>query len=125
VDGTPGRHAASFVPDEPGLYRVSVEARRGDMVLASSEQPVLAGGADPEFVDPRLNETVLRQVAERSGGRYLTGDDTTRVAAALRAGRAQRRPSEVRDLWHNAWSFGLIVALLATEWALRRKWGLR
>jgi uncharacterized membrane protein len=125
ADGTPGRHAATFVPDEPGLYRVSVEARRGNAVLGSSEQPVFAGGADPEFVDPRLNDTVLRQIAERSGGRYLSAADAIRLGDALRAGRAQRHPPEVRDLWHNAWSFGLIVALLATEWGLRRKWGLR
>jgi uncharacterized membrane protein len=125
ADGTPGRHAATFVPDEPGLYRVSVEARRGDVVVGSSEQPVLAGGADPEFVDPRLNETVLRQLAERTGGRYLTSADATEVGDALRAGRAERHPPQVRDLWHNAWSFGVIVALLAAEWALRRKWGLR
>jgi uncharacterized membrane protein len=125
ADGTPGRHAATFVPDEPGLYRVSVEARRGDVVVGSTEQPVLAGGADPEFVDPRLNETVLRQLAERTGGRYLTGADATEIGDALRAGRAERHPPQVRDLWHNAWSFGMIVALLAAEWALRRKWGLR
>jgi len=95
------------------------------VVVGSTEQPVLAGGADPEFVDPRLNETVLRQLAERTGGRYLTGADATEIGDALRAGRAERHPPQVRDLWHNAWSFGMIVALLAAEWALRRKWGLR
>jgi hypothetical protein len=125
ADGTPGRHAATFVPDEPGLYRVSVEARHGDALVGSSEQAVLAGGADPEFADPRLNETVLRQIAERSGGQYLSAAEATRLGDALRAGRAERHPPEFRDLWHNAWSFGVIVALLATEWALRRKWGLR
>ena len=125
ADGTPGRHAATFVPDEPGLYRVSVEARRGDVVVGSTEQPVLAGGTDPEFVDPRLNETVLRQLAERTGGRYLTGADAAEIGDALRAGRAERHPPQVRDLWHNAWAFGMIVALLAAEWGLRRKWGLR
>jgi uncharacterized membrane protein len=120
-----GGHTAAFVPEESGLYRVTVEARRGDVVLGSVEQPVLAGGSDPEFVDPRLNETVLRTLAEASGGRYLAASHARDVADALRARRALTRPSEVRDLWHNAWSFLLIVALLATEWVLRRRWGLR
>jgi hypothetical protein len=123
--GAAGRHAASFVPEEPGLYRVMVEAKRGDVVLASVEQPLLAGGTDPEFVDPRLNETVLRELAEESGGRYVRAGDAEGVAGALRARRAPARPGEVRDLWHNAWSFLLILALLTTEWTLRRRWGLR
>jgi uncharacterized membrane protein len=123
--GGAGRHAASLVPEEPGLYRVAVEAKRGDVVLASVEQSLLAGGTDPEFVDPRLNETVLRKLAEGSGGRYVRARDAGDVAGALRAPRAPSRRPEVRDLWHNAWSFLLIVALLTTEWALRRRWGLR
>ena len=123
--GGAGRHAASFVPEEPGLYRVTVEAKRADVVLASVEHPLLAGGTDPEYVDPRLNETVLRKLAEGSGGRYVPATDTGEVAGALRAPHSPRRPGEVRDLWHNAWSFLLIVALLTTEWALRRRWGLR
>ena len=32
---------------------------------------------------------------------------------------------EMRDLWHNAWSFLAILALLSIEWTLRRRWGLR
>ena len=123
--GAAGRHAASFVPEEPGLYRVAVEAKRGDVVLASVEQSLLAGGTDPEFVDPRLNETVLRKLAEGTGGRYVRASDAGAVAGFLRAPHAPARPGQIRDLWHNAWSFLLILALLTTEWALRRRWGLR
>jgi uncharacterized membrane protein len=125
AEAATGRHAASFVPEEPGLYRMSVEAKRGDTVIGSAVQSVLAGGTDPEFVDPRLNETVLRTLAEASGGRYLDASHAGRVSEALRERRTPARPGDVRDLWHNAWSFLLIVALLSTEWALRRRWGLR
>jgi len=120
-----GNHSASFVPSEAGLYRVSIEAKRGDTVLGAAEGSMLAGGSDPEFIDPRLNETVLRHIAESSGGRYLPAADARRVASALTAGAAAARPHEFRDLWHNAWSFLLIVALLSAEWALRRTRGLR
>jgi hypothetical protein len=30
-----------------------------------------------------------------------------------------------RDLWHNGWSFAALLALLAAEWVVRRRWGLR
>jgi hypothetical protein len=32
---------------------------------------------------------------------------------------------EHRDLWHEPWTFALIVLLLSAEWILRRRWGLR
>jgi hypothetical protein len=47
----------------------------------------------------------------------LTGALTSAIPAAALAVR--------RDLWHTGWSFGAIVLLLATEWILRRRWGLR
>ena len=30
-----------------------------------------------------------------------------------------------RDLWHTGWSFTLILVLLAVEWLVRRRFGLR
>ena len=30
-----------------------------------------------------------------------------------------------KDLWHNAWSLVLVIGLLAAEWIVRRRWGLR
>jgi hypothetical protein len=125
VEAAAGRHAATFVPEDPGLHRVTVEARRGDTVLGTIEQPFLVGALDPELIDPRLNETVLRQLAEASGGRYLRAREADGVASMLRSRRAPARPSDVRDLWHNAWSFLAVVLLLGGEWALRRRWGLR
>jgi hypothetical protein len=37
----------------------------------------------------------------------------------------QNAAPERRDLWHQAWAFALVVALLSAEWTLRRRWGLR
>jgi hypothetical protein len=119
-----GRHAASITADEPGLYRVSVEVTRNGSTLGGGEQQVLAGGVDPEFVDPRLNETVLRRLAESTGGGYVAATDVSRAAEILRAGRVPP-PQALRDLWHNAWSFIIVIALLSAEWGLRRRWGLR
>ena len=119
-----GRHGTAVVADEPGLHRVSVEVIREGSRAGATEQQVLAGGVDPEFVDPRLNETVLRRLAESTGGGYVRAGDAGRVGELLRAGRVPP-PQALRDLWHNAWSFLVVIALLSTEWALRRRWGLR
>jgi uncharacterized membrane protein len=121
----PGELSASWRAAGPGIYRVSVDARRGSKALGESESYVLVGGADPEAIDPRLNEPLLQRIAARSGGAYVRAADADRVGDLLRAGRAPLRPLAYRDLWNNAWSLALIVGLLTIEWVLRRQWGLR
>jgi hypothetical protein len=85
----------------------------------------LAGGVDVEMADPRLNEEVLRRVARATGGQYLRPDDIARLSSLLSPARVPAGAAQVQELWHNVWIFAAIVALLATEWTLRRPWGLR
>ena len=124
ADGREGHHTATLVPSQPGVYRINVTARVDGRELGSAEGLILAGGSDPEFIDPGLNEQVLRRIADASGGRYVAAAEVATVAPWLRETLPPPQ-REMRDLWHNAWSFLLVVALLSIEWTLRRRWGLR
>jgi uncharacterized membrane protein len=121
----PGHYAARFSPPQPGVYRVTAEVRRGTVRAGTATAAMLVGGADLEMTDPRLNRALLQRVASGTGGQLLREGDTAPLLEALRA-RVPAAPLTVRrDLWHNAWSFLAIVALLGLEWGLRRRWGLR
>jgi uncharacterized membrane protein len=124
LDARAGRYAAQTRFDQPGVYRVTAQARRGRDLLGSSDQWVLAGAADVEMADPRLNEDVLRRVSRASGGRYLEGTDISRLGALL-ASSSDPVPPRLQELWHNIWIFIAVVMLLAAEWYLRRRWGMR
>jgi uncharacterized membrane protein len=122
----PSMLSGTFTPAEPGVYRVRANVRgNGGENAGAVEQLVLAGGTDPELVDPRLNEAVLRRLADASGGQYATVATARAALDAFARSRAQAPPPQVRDLWHNAWSFVAIVLLLSVEWISRRRWGLR
>jgi uncharacterized membrane protein len=125
VDARTGRYAAETRFERPGVYKVNVEARRGDEVLGRSERSTLIGGADLEMADPRLNEDVLRRLSQATGGRYLSGDDLSRLPSLLRSADPDPGPPRLQELWHNIWIFSAVVMLLAMEWFLRRQWGLR
>ncbi|HWF85893.1 MAG TPA: hypothetical protein VG222_13635, partial [Vicinamibacterales bacterium] len=86
---------------------------------------VYVGGGDRELADPRLNEGFLRRVTRASGGRYVHAADAARVVSWLQSGAAQDAAPERRDLWHQPWAFVVVLTLLAGEWILRRRWGLR
>jgi uncharacterized membrane protein len=124
VTNKPGHYRATIAPSQAGVYRLSVTASKAGQVLGAAEQLVLAGGVDTELIDPGLNETVLRRIADESGGRHVSSREVDTIVPWL----LQTTPSpqrEMRDLWHNAWTFVALIALLSVEWALRRRWGLR
>jgi len=124
ADGA-ARFTTAIRADQPGLYRVRAEARRGAAVLGTADRYFYVGGTDREFADPRLNEGFLRRVARASGGRYLRPGEVSQIVASLRSAVPQNAAPEQRDLWHTPWALGLVVALLSAEWILRRRWGLR
>jgi uncharacterized membrane protein len=125
ADPRTGRYAADVRFDQSGVYRVTAEARRGDTVLGTAERWTLAGAADLEMADPRLNEDVLRRVSRASGGRYLTAGELSRLPSLLVRDETDVAPPRLQELWHNIWIFAGVVLLLAAEWFLRRQWGLR
>jgi uncharacterized membrane protein len=116
---------ARFRPVQPGVYHVRADAQRSQSRLGSASTSVLVGGADLEMADPRLNASLLERLAFASGGRVIAPGEMASLAAALREAVPAATLAVRRDLWHNAWSFLAIITLLAGEWILRRRWGLR
>ena len=123
--GTGGRFVAAVRPEQAGLYRVQAAARRGATTLGDANRWFLVGGSDRELADPRLNEGFLRRVARASEGRYVRAADASGIVSWLQDRLPQEAASERRDLWHQPWAFMLVTGLMAAEWILRRRWGLR
>ena len=119
-----GTYVARFRAEGPGVYRVRAEARQGNQVIGTAASAMLIGGSDPEMTDPRLNMQVLQRLTLRSGGRLAAAGEGVAIAERLRASVPAARLAVTYDLWHTGWSFAFIVALLVTEWLLRRRWGL-
>lgn len=120
-----GQFRAAVRANEPGIYRVSVDARQGQTSLGSPVGTMLVGGVDAEMTDPRLNEDTLRRVARASGGMMLAVGDTRALLDRLSATAPAALLALRKDLWHTGWSFAILAGLLASEWLLRRRWGLR
>ena len=123
--GAGGTFVARFHPEEAGVYRATADVLRPGHPPVSVSASVLVGGADTEMADPRLNMRVLERVAAASGGRVIDPDRVDELVAQLRAAAPVAALLVRRDLWHNGWSFAILLLVLATEWVMRRRWGLR
>jgi hypothetical protein len=106
----PGRYRGRFPASQEGVYLVGMAQRRAERVIGSQ----LAGLVVPyaqELRDLGVDETLLRELAELTGGAAL--------AAPRDAFLKSRRKSRIAvEVW--PWLVGLVAVLLIPEIALRR-----
>jgi len=124
-----GRYEGS-VPGwgEEGAFAYAATATRGGSLLGSDSGTVHIGGVQPEFLETRMNALLLRELAERSGGAFLSQETFGRIVKLL-AQQSSFVPTEESDTAeHNVRNRPLLVAaimlLLAMEWFLRKRSGM-
>jgi hypothetical protein len=108
-----------------GVARLDVEAASRGGTLGRATGWALSGPDESELIEPRRNDAQLRRLAEAFGGELLDPEDLPRVVQAVSARGMSTAPLLERDAWHAPWVLTLLMGLLAAEWALSRKWGLR
>jgi hypothetical protein len=125
ISAEAGRFRGTMAAPEAGIYKISVQARRGSTALGTSSAMMLVGGVDPEMTDPRLNQETLQRVARASGGATMSAAQTDDLVARLETAAPAAVLASRRDLWNTGWSFAVLAGLLAAEWLFRRASGLR
>ena len=124
ADPRQGRYAAAIRFDQPGVYTMMADVRRGSQPLGTAKRSALVGGVDVEMAEPRLNDAVLRRISETTHGVYVPAAEADSLPPQIEERDAASPPMEMHDLWHNGFSLAAIVALLAAEWLVRRRVGL-
>jgi uncharacterized membrane protein len=122
-----GEYRASFVPDEPGAYAIDVAANRssGDQkALGTGSIHVRASAGDAEYFDANMRASLLRRIAEETGGRFFTPANAATLPEAVSYTGRGVTVVEERDLWDMPALLLLMLALMGTEWAYRRVRGL-
>ena len=118
--GASGEYIGSFRPEKRGPYRVRVETRTGAL-----EETVVVGG-QMEGVDAAPHHELLGSISASTGGKLLpAGEDILKEIAPYmeKAGKSFVEQQE-KPLWSLPYALAFVVAFLAVEWYLRRRWGL-
>ena len=132
-----GEYEGRFVPEEPGLHRVTVRAAPsagpgpaaldeagaslgtpGDSVQGSGY--FRAGAPRREAFGAGRRTELLRRVSEETGGRFYTAADADRLPEEIRYTESGDTVYEERPLWDMPVLLLLLGLFLSGEWAYRR-----
>ena len=126
VEGGFEGYAGSLVPDEEGMFKVDVSARRGKSgaQLGSGQASFLVGPVNREARGAAQNRELLKQIASETGGRYYTPGEAKDLIEDLTHSEGDGSVRMTYDLWDMPINFMLLVGLAAGEWFIRKRKGL-
>jgi hypothetical protein len=85
---------------------------------------VVEAGGD-ELADPRPHPETLRELAEATGGTFVADPERAPALASFDATRTRSLGTTELAPFATWWSWLIVLALFAAEWATRRTWGKR
>ena len=115
---SPGLYEGFFTPPVSGRYRL--EANDEDREVSNSTEFQVAA-VNEELVDTRVRRSSLERIARLTGGTCLTVDQIGNLKTIVRKEPLTTTVQSERPLWDNGWVATLLVALLGSEWILRRR----
>lgn len=120
-----GQYQAIFEPGRAGAYEITVEARVGDTVLAADKLIVDVGRPNLEYDRLDLDDGLLTQIAEATGGSYQHISTADRLIEEFQRKEEKRRVYLEQPLYFPTVYWMLFVVVLVNEWALRKRYRLR
>lgn len=123
----PGNFRGLFPVRHPGAYRLDLLLPDGDQELLTRRLQVRIPNKESD--DVRLNEVLLRRVADVTSGAYYAGVDeaiargnpaASIIGRLVDKTRVTPRLARPVSLWDNQWMLAGICSALCLEWIIRR-----
>lgn len=117
-----GVYRAYYQPKEEGLYSVQVTAdlSKPGKVLGTARTGFKAGPSNVEFSNPTLNRDLLTRLAQETHGQYYNIAEADRIPEEIIYNKNNASTVVEKDLWDMPVLFVLFIALLLTEWSVRK-----
>ncbi len=119
-----GAYFAQLKVEEKGIYKIHAVGIAGNIPLGEDEIDVFVHPQLLELEAPQLNETLLKELTEQTGGAYLTMENAHRLPDKINNVQNPVFVDTERDLWAHPLILISVVGLLGTEWLIRKRIGL-
>ena len=119
-----GVYSGEWTADKPGSYVAEIIAGRDQEELGHDVLTFRREDGVAESFHTSQNRELLEKLSEQTGGRYYTPDNASKLASEISYSEAGITTRETRDLWDMPIVFLLAIGFRASEWVLRRRWGV-
>lgn len=113
-----------FTPDEMGLYKIELTARKGAATVGTAQSGFLVAELNREYHDAAQNVELLKRIAAETGGKYFPLAQAGQMLEEIQYLEGSNSERVTKDLWDMPVNFLLLVGLASAEWFLRKKKGL-
>ena len=117
-------YQAEFKPDEMGLYKLDLIARRGKEVVGAAASSFLVTELNREFHDAAQNIELLKRIAAETGGKYFPLSKAQDLVEELTYLEGKNSEKVHLDLWDMPINFLVLIGLASAEWFFRKRKGL-
>jgi hypothetical protein len=115
VPGQPGMYRGDFAALEAGVHRFAVKGDDITFIEFTVAEPAF------ELGETAMNEAMLKQMAEISGGGFFREETLAKLPGQI-AAKTERVTSTVdADLWSSPIYYALLLLVASLEWYLRKK----
>jgi hypothetical protein len=121
---SPGTFQADWNADQPGSYLAEIVAQRGGQDIGRDVVTFERMDGVAENFHTGQNRALLEQLASETGGSYWRPQNLSKLASEIPYSQAGITVRDTKPLWTLPAVFLVILALLFSEWLLRRKWGV-
>ncbi len=118
-----GVYHARFTPPHAGVYDLQVEVPT-ENGLETTVDHIQVGATMREYFQAEMRESLLRRLADETGGRFYAAHDAAQLADAITSARASVAVQQRLQLWDMPAGLLLLLMLLSLEWIYRRRRGL-
>ena len=119
-----GVYTAQFEVNQNGNYQIRAMGIEDFSSLGDDSTEIFVQSPVAEFENPQLNEALLQQLAEKTGGFYTPIGDVESLTTKINDVEERVFSNQKLDLWNTPIILILVVSLLGAEWFLRKRIGL-
>jgi len=124
VSDAPGSFQADWTAGQTGSYLTEVTATRGGESLGRDVLTFQRIDGVAENFHTGQNRDLPERLSAQTGGRYWRPQEMSTLVDNIAYSEGGVTTRETLDLWNMPAVFLLALLLRATEWLLRRKWGI-
>jgi hypothetical protein len=119
-----GIYTGEWTAEKPGSYVAEIIAGRDTEEIGHDVLTFRREDGVAENFHTSQNKELLQKLSQQTGGRYYTPSEASKLGNDISYSEAGITSRETRDLWDMPIVFLLVLGIRATEWLLRRKWGV-